>query len=159
MLLRWKPSINVTLTSIYLRRVRRSTNNTYKTYSKDGFQYKVFAGGLLTQLVEPTLQWSSILIQLLSSQLDVGTLEDWEEHVTGENKTTYNNLVKFLTMKVRSLDSLSINVGQNQASSHIKSNFVEQPKPAQTYHSFNLIAWLAMINIGCSNALFSTECI
>ncbi|XP_055623669.1 uncharacterized protein LOC129767075 [Toxorhynchites rutilus septentrionalis] len=120
----------------HLQALTSSTKLTAKTVSNlrsllEDFERNV---KILTQLGEPTEQWSSILVQLLSSQLDDGTLKDWEEHVSGENEPTYENLVKFLTMKVRTLDSLSINAEQNPSSLHSRSIIPKQQKPASSPH-------------------------
>ncbi|XP_055585541.1 uncharacterized protein LOC129738386 [Uranotaenia lowii] len=67
---------------------------------------------ILKQLDEPTESWSSLLVQLLCSRVDDQTQRDWEEFVSGGEEPTYTILIEFLTRKIRTLESLSINSEQ-----------------------------------------------
>lgn len=67
---------------------------------------------ILNQLGEPTAQWCSLLVQLLCARIDDHTLKEWEEFVSGNEDPTYENLIHFLTRKIRTLESLHISAEQ-----------------------------------------------
>ncbi|XP_055634049.1 uncharacterized protein LOC129774354 [Toxorhynchites rutilus septentrionalis] len=75
---------------------------------------------ILNQLGEPTDQWSSLLVQLLSSRIDELTLKEWEDYVSGEEEPSYDNFIKYLSRKIRTLELLSITSQGVQPSSQVK---------------------------------------
>ncbi|XP_062712567.1 uncharacterized protein LOC134289887 [Aedes albopictus] len=107
---------------------------------------------ILEQLGEPTAQWSSLLVQLLCSRVDEQTLRDWEEYVSAGNDPTYTNLVEFLTKKIRTLESLSINADHFALSSPNKHSPPSKPlKSSQGPPSSRINSYAATENYlpGC----------
>ncbi|XP_062713817.1 uncharacterized protein LOC115255489 [Aedes albopictus] len=93
---------------------------------------------ILNQLGEPTAQWCSLLVQLLCARIDDSTLKEWEEFVSGNEDPTYQNLIQFLTRKIRTLESLHISAEQSYSSPQAKhSPPVRQSKQQSTPPKIN----------------------
>lgn len=83
---------------------------------------------ILAQLNEPTAQWSSLLVQLLCSRIDEQILNDWEEFISADGDPTYTNLIEFLTKKIRTMESLSINADYLTPSTQSKHHISSKPQ-------------------------------
>uniref|UniRef100_A0A182WI52 CCHC-type domain-containing protein n=1 Tax=Anopheles minimus TaxID=112268 RepID=A0A182WI52_9DIPT len=60
----------------------------------------------LKHLGEPTAQWDTLLIHMLSHQLDATTLRSWKEYATEKSVETFKDLVAFIYRRVSVLDDL-----------------------------------------------------
>ncbi|XP_055645180.1 uncharacterized protein LOC129781531 [Toxorhynchites rutilus septentrionalis] len=99
---------------------------------------------ILNQLGEPTEHWGSLLVQLLCSRVDDHTLKEWEEFVSAYEEPTYENLIDFLTRKVRTLESLHISAEQSNASSHGKHYPPVRQHKTQTQSSSKINSYAAV---------------
>uniref|UniRef100_A0A4Y0BGQ3 Integrase catalytic domain-containing protein n=1 Tax=Anopheles funestus TaxID=62324 RepID=A0A4Y0BGQ3_ANOFN len=69
---------------------------------------------VLKQLGEPTEHWDTLLIHLLSQQLDPTSLRDWKEAASSIPNMKYADLIKFIQRRITVLDSLTPH-GNNEA--------------------------------------------
>ncbi|XP_049286907.1 uncharacterized protein LOC125765617 [Anopheles funestus] len=61
----------------------------------------------LKQLGEPTSQWDTLLIHMLSHQLDATTLRSWKEYAAEKDVETFTDLVAYIYRHVSVLEDLT----------------------------------------------------
>ncbi|XP_053699051.1 uncharacterized protein LOC128746023 [Sabethes cyaneus] len=119
---------------------------------------------ILEQLNEPTAHWSSLLVQLLCTRVDEQTLKDWEEFISADGDPTYTNLIEFLTKKIRTMESLSINADYSVPSTQNKHHFpVKHQRSSQGQPSSRIGSFAATENClpachACEQRHFLVKC-
>ncbi|XP_052901335.1 uncharacterized protein LOC128307494 [Anopheles moucheti] len=61
----------------------------------------------LKELGEPTAQWDTLLIHMLSNQLDSTTKRGWKEYAAEKDVETYTDLVAFIYRRISVLEEVS----------------------------------------------------
>lgn len=86
----------------------------------------------LEQLDQPTSNWDTLIVYLITSKLDTVTLREWENYKSDKNVPNFNDLKTFLKARADLLETLNSNQAEKkQIKSSVKGFLVTEDK--QTY--------------------------
>ncbi|XP_058816608.1 uncharacterized protein LOC131679875 [Topomyia yanbarensis] len=86
----------------------------------DDFQKNI---GVLNKLGEPTSDWSSLLVHMLTSRLDPATKREWERTTDPKSMPKFEELVYFLQNHILQLQSLEVDFQRNAKSQTTRATY------------------------------------